>query len=750
MGLSILDAQRDIIIQTIRSTTRGEWKVLIVDEDSKRILDNVLKQDDILNENITNIENIEDRRQRNPEIDAVYLLSAKPHIVDCVMADFEKRRYRRTNLIWTSVPHPSLRDRIDKSPIAREQISTFKVLNIDFFPRESHLVTFRDPWEFPVFFHPDCNGHVRKQIEDVAQKIVGVCVALQEYPTIRYYKPNAARHEASVLASHLARFIQQELDMYAKFHEDFPPPSARPRGVLYIVDRSIDVVAPFIHEFTYQAMAFDLLPIRDGDKITYKTIVNEGRRDQETKDAEISESDKIWVENRHRHMKDTIEKLMGDFQKFIDSNPQFTKQDSDNANSLNAIKDMLAGLPQFQEMKEAYSLHLSMAQDSMNIFQKNKLPDLASVEQILATGLDEDYRKPKNLADQVVRTLDDDAVTPQDRLRLLILYLIYKDGLLPADLTKLLLHAQLPASEQQTMSQLSHLGVCTTRGLKDTRPPPLPAFPFQPPLNNIGQEEYALSRYIPAIASLLSAHCTSTLDQNIFPYTKPPLEDASDPTTQSATSLRTAKPTWAKKSTSSEPRQRVIVYVAGGATYSEARSCYEASAKYNKEIFLVTSHMITPSGFIQQLASLGWDRRRLGLPAERPPKQAPRHLFEEDRRPSEPARYNGHSQPTQPHPSGPRDSSRDSRSAPRRGQGFAPAGAAAQQPSIAPNTAFDTSARMKPPEPPTAGVANMRLNGGASPALSQASSAGSPKMGSNKLSKDPEKKKKHHFFGKNR
>ncbi|KAG8628632.1 hypothetical protein KVT40_002497 [Elsinoe batatas] len=742
MGLSIIDAQRDIIIQTIRSTTRGEWKVLIVDEDSRRILDNVIKQDDILNENITNIENIEDRRQRNPEIDAVYLLSAKPHIVDCVMADFEKRKYRRTNLIWTSVPHPSLRDRIDKSPIAREQISTFKVLNVDFYPRESHLVTFRDPWEFPVFFHPDCNGHVRKQIEDVAQKIVGVCVALGEYPTIRYYKPNAARHEASVLASHLARFIQQELDMYAKFHQDFPPPSTRPRGVLYIVDRSIDVMAPFLHEFTYQAMAFDLLPIRDGDKVTYKTVVNEGRRDQESKDAEISENDKIWVQNRHQHMKDTIEKLMGDFQKFIDSNPHFTKQDSDNANSLNAIKDMLAGLPEFQEMKEAYSLHLSMAQDCMNIFQKNKLPDLASVEQILATGLDEDYRKPKNLADQIVRTLDDDAVTPQDRLRLLILYLIYRDGLLPADLTKLLLHAQLPPSEQQTMSQLVHLGVCTTRALKEARPPPLPPFPFQPPLNNLGQEEYALSRYIPAIASLLSAHASSTLDPAIFPYTKPPLEDPSDPTTQSATSLRTAKPTWAKKSSSSEPRQRVIVYIAGGATYSEARSCYEASAKHNKEVILVTSHMITPSGFIQQLASLGWDRRRLGLPSERPPKQAPKHLFEDERRPAEPQGYgNGHPQPPAAH------SHHSSTSGQRRGQGGF---GAAQPTSIAPNADFDSSARMRPPEPPAAGIASMRLNGGASPALSQASSAGSPKLGSNKLSKDPEKRKKHHFFGKSK
>lgn len=173
--------------------------------------------------------------------------------------------------------------------------------------------------------------------------------------------------------------------MYAQFNPDFPPQSNRPRGALYITDRSMDLFAPFLHEFTYQAMAHDLLPINEGDKVTFRTVVNEGEPGAEEKDMEISEKDKIWVENRHRHMKDTIDKLMGDFQKFIADNPHFTNQDSAKAsgiNGLNAIKDMMAGLPQFQEMKEAYSLHLTMAQKCMDVFQHNKLPDLASVEQV--------------------------------------------------------------------------------------------------------------------------------------------------------------------------------------------------------------------------------------------------------------------------------------------------------------------------------------------------------------------------------
>lgn len=144
----------------------------------------------------------------------------------------------------------------------------------------------------------------------------------------------------------------------------------------------MDIVAPFVHEFTYQAMAHDLLPIREANKITYRTTINEGGQNEEVKDIEISEKDKLWVENRHRHMKDVIDKLMSDFQRFIKDNPNFTKQAAGGENSLNAIKDMMAGLPQFQSQKEAYALHLGMAQESMNRFQKFKLPDLSSVEQV--------------------------------------------------------------------------------------------------------------------------------------------------------------------------------------------------------------------------------------------------------------------------------------------------------------------------------------------------------------------------------
>jgi syntaxin-binding protein 1 len=188
-----------------------------------------------------------------------------------------------------------------------------------------------------------------------------------------------------VLCTHLARFVQEKLDTYAQYNPDFSPQSNRPRGALYITDRSMDLFSPLLHEFTYQAMVHDLLRIQEGDKVTYKTLINEGEPNAEEKEMEISDKDKIWVEYRHRHMKDTITKLIEDFKKFMADNSNFTNADSANVsgmNGLNAIKDMMAGLPQYQQMKEAYSLNISMAQESMTVFQKHKLPDVASVEQV--------------------------------------------------------------------------------------------------------------------------------------------------------------------------------------------------------------------------------------------------------------------------------------------------------------------------------------------------------------------------------
>lgn len=44
-------------------------------------------------------------------------------------------------------------------------------MNVDFYPRESHVVTFRDPWSFPILFHPACNNLIRGHLQEIAQRV---------------------------------------------------------------------------------------------------------------------------------------------------------------------------------------------------------------------------------------------------------------------------------------------------------------------------------------------------------------------------------------------------------------------------------------------------------------------------------------------------------------------------------------------------------------------------------------------------
>jgi len=546
-----------------------------------------------------------------------------------------------------------------------------------------------------------------------------------ENPKVRYYKPRNASYRASGLSEQLAQMVQTELKGYSGYDPSFGQNNQRPQGVLLITDRSMDLMAPLLHEFTYQAMAHDLLPIKDEDKVTFHMTINEGTPAAEEKDMEISEKDKVWVENRHRHMKDTIEKLMGDFQKFIDQNPNFTNQNQDTT-SLNAIKDMLAGLPQFQEMKEAYSLHLTMAQEAMNIFQRHKLSEVASVEQTLATGLDEDYKKAKNILDQAVRLLDDDAVSPEDRLRLIALYVLYRDGVIPEDIDRLLMHSRLPPQEKAKITNLELLGARPTHKLKEPRttPAPGPLFHRNPKtISQMQEDDYALSRYEPAVKQMLEDLVAGTLDQVTFPYTEPPPEgpNSGNQFMQGGGSLRSAAPRWASANRRVvENRQRILVFVAGGATYSEARACYEASEKMSKDIYLLTSHMLTPREFLSQLFQSGLDRRRMGLPQDAPKPRVPDHFFERERPPAPP--------PTQSAPP---------RMGPGGGVGLpgGPAGGGGMRPPVK-----------------AMGAMTLNSGGGGRPedyraSSSTAASASTSASSSVKIGKDGKEKKKRNIFG---
>jgi syntaxin-binding protein 1 len=113
---------------------------------------------------------------------------------------------------------------------------------------------------------------------------------------------------------------------------------------------------------------------------------------------------------------------------------------------------------------------------------------------------------------------------------------------------------------------------------------------------SISEGEYELSRYRPVMQTVLEDHHNNRLDLNLFPFVKDVPAELTSPALRAnapvapSTSLRSARPTWHKapsaRINNMEGKQRMIIFVAGGITYSEMRLAYTIGQTLGKEIFI--------------------------------------------------------------------------------------------------------------------------------------------------------------------
>ncbi|KAG8894659.1 vacuolar sorting protein VPS33/slp1, partial [Tulasnella sp. 417] len=362
------------------------------------------------------------------------------------------------------------------------------------------------------------------------------------------------------------------------------------------------MAAPFLHEFTYQAMCQDLLPIHNGTQYRYKFQSSAGTYEDQV--ATLSDADEIWVKLRHLHMQDAIERLKADFAAFMEENAGFAGKPGQS--SVNDMKDMLANLPQFKEMREKFSLHLNMAPECMDKYQNMHLEDVAKVEQACATGKTPEGKTPKGIVEDMVPLIADRTLPSRDKIRIIALYIMYRQGIPDEDKRRLFEHARLTMLEQDAVNALTLLGVRLKRTSADKD---LKVMKQKPE-----DDDYELSRYHPLVKTMLDDHISNKLDPIQFPYVRnapgPSTPMATPaPVTASTTSLRSARPGWTAKPSqkavvSKEAKQRLIVFVIGGMTYSEMREAYVMGQKKNKEIYIGSSHIITPVEFMDDLKQL--------------------------------------------------------------------------------------------------------------------------------------------------
>ncbi|KAA1136315.1 vacuolar sorting protein VPS33/slp1 [Puccinia graminis f. sp. tritici] len=652
MPFSLIELLRQRYLDTIQSVkpTNGRWKILVLDKHSQSLIYGVLKTFEILELGVQQIDLIENNRNPSPNLDAIYILAPTAKNVDRIISDFAppggssrkgtpsgSNTYAGAHMFFVDALDDLLVNRLTSSPAApflRQLIELFTNISAD----EPQVYTLRppNPRSLITLYGPpprsprDALEAWEDEVCWISKSLINLFATLGEKPYIRYYNPSSPPLGPAALAQDhlcksLAASLEKDLAAYCDSNEEFPPvlDPPRPRGTMFIVERAMDLFSPLLHEFTYQSMCHDLLEITDGNKYCHSYRDQSG--EIEEKEHTLGEEDKVWVEVRHMHMKDALDKLINDFKNYASEHGHLA-----NGSSLNDMKDMLASLPHLKESKEKLSLHLSMAETCMELFEKHQLMNIASVEQCCSTGMTAEGRTPKSIVEEMVPLLDDRSISTSDKLRIVALYVLYRDGVPDEDRRRLYQHARLALHEMDAVNNMVFLGANVTKD-SGKRKKAL----FKQPLD---ENAYDISRFQPVVKLMLQDAVSGKLDQTVFPYmgdNPSNAQNGSGPASSGGapTSLRSAKPSWQRPRSKIAPanRERLMVFVAGGLTYAEVRAAYEISEAHSKDVIIGSTHLYTPKKYIADLANLdrGGSSQGLGPPvldsksSSRPSKPKP-------------------------------------------------------------------------------------------------------------------------------
>lgn len=517
-------------------------------------------------------------------------------------------------------------------------IKTLVELNLDFLAIEKNVFSLgMTEGDIQAVYGNRSNLAKRNEVaQRISDQLHTFCLTVGQAPYIRYFKG-----PSSDMPQLVAEQLYDSIKMSARKLKGGPNTLLR-ESVLLIVDRSVDCIAPVLHEFTYQAMACDLLDIGEDNIYVHRYV--DGKGEEQTRTIMLDENDPIWISYRHRHIAEARPELNKELKAFLEENRDIREvSERGKQKDARSISNIIHKLPQYQESFNRYSLHVGMMRDVMNIFNEQNLKDIALWEQNMAMGTDPEGREIRNPLSSLKPLFADSSISTENKQRLMAAYIISQGGFDERKLSKLQEMAKLDNEEFKAIENLSLLGV------RQSKSKGVISSIFKKLSGKRKQGDgfdYHLSRYTPAVKTAAQEIIKGALNMTEYPYVGSPpsftfLDEkrkspSSIPGVSSGTSSLRSKsgarslrkreslPAWVVKkaeknssSRSSSPGspsgsdseqlksdKKLYIFVIGGVMHSEIRTAYELQSEHGVEVIIGGTSIVTPVRFLQKLGKL--------------------------------------------------------------------------------------------------------------------------------------------------
>jgi syntaxin-binding protein 1 len=479
---------------------------------------------------------------------------------------FPGPRYRAAHVFTTARVPDQLLSLLRQSSCLVQRLLTFTELNLDFMAIEERIFSLDYVDALTVLYSPlmramdqDSRASLttagelgpqqeqyrRPLTQEIAQNLLMLCHLIGEVPTIRYQRSESG--VAQVIAEKLVEAIKDyeanvpggmrgaQLQATGLEHATESTSAgklgeaASSSTLLLILDRSIDMVAPFLHEYTYQAMCNDLLSADalDSGTTRYTYVVRQGESAEGgvTREAFLDEyADTAWARLRHLHIADAISEISDELQSSSQSSLRSTLGNATTsrypmASSSNGGPSRASTLPYDQMQKlSKYAIHMDILDCLMHRFNDRYLQRTSLCEQDLACGLVDCHGNVIPATEAAQRTaliLQDPHVPLEDKVRLLAIVVVTMEvsardveDLLDAmgdvglgrEVVSALLQMRLGVTLAKDPGERQALAERALRYFRASR-----------------GESYDLSRYVPFVREVLEAAARNRLSRSRFP-----------------------------------------------------------------------------------------------------------------------------------------------------------------------------------------------------------------------------------------